>query len=280
MEKKSIKDKLQDAKEVQKYIKPGEVTVFCGDARCTNLNSESVDLVVTSPPYFNIKKYVGGGLSQIGNIADVDVFIKEVGVFINECFRILKPSGKLCINTGNVFLSRRSNNKVHEMIPLVGYYQCLLRESGFNLLNNIIWQKIGNVKRESNGSSGMLGKPYEPNCIIKNEIEYIIVAKKPGSYRKPSEYQRLASMMDKEFFQTCFQQIWQIPGSKCKDHPAVFPVEIPSRLIKMYSFVEDVILDPFAGSGTTGDAAQKIGRNCILIDCSQKYVDLIRKKYE
>lgn len=214
----------------------------------TFIEDETVGLVVTSPPYWNLKEYVSVD-GQLGNIPDYTTFLHELEQIFRECFRILLPGGRLVIVVGDVLLSRKEHGR-HKLIPLHSDIQIQCVHIGFELLSPIIWYKIGNVNYEGGGSGG-LGKPYQPNAIIKNNIEYILMARKPG-YRSPTEEQRLASKIAKENFKCWFQQIWtDISGTSSRNHPAPFPEELAHRLICMFSFVGDTIVDPFVGSGST-----------------------------
>jgi site-specific DNA-methyltransferase (adenine-specific) len=147
----------------------------------------------------------------------------------------------------------------------------LCRKIGFDNLNPIIWHKIANATFEVENGSKFLGKPYEPNAIIKNDMEFILMQRKPGGYRKPTEEQRKLSKIDKKDFDTWFQQIWNIPGASTRSHPAPFPLELATRLIRMFSFHGDTVLDPFCGTGTTMIAALRYGRNSIGIDIEPEY---------
>ncbi|MHA1588214.1 MAG: DNA-methyltransferase, partial [Candidatus Thorarchaeota archaeon] len=148
------------------------------------------------------------------------------------------------------------------------------RHIGFDNLNPIIWHKIANASYEVSNGSKFLGKPYEPNAIIKNDMEFILMQRKPGGYRKPTEEQRRQSMIDKKDFNLWFQQIWNIPGASTKKHPAPFPLELATRLVRMFSFVGDTVLDPFCGSGTTMVAAFKNNRNSIGVEIDPEYCQM------
>jgi len=150
----------------------------------------------------------------------------------------------------------------------------MCRQIGFDNLNPIIWHKISNASYEVPNGSRFLGKPYEPNAIIKNDIEFILMQRKPGGYRKPTDQQRRKSMIDKRDFDRWFQQIWNIPGAKPKKHPAPFPLELASRLVRMFSFYGDTVLDPFCGTGTTMVAALKYQRNSIGVEIDSDYCRL------
>jgi site-specific DNA-methyltransferase (adenine-specific) len=142
---------------------------------------------------------------------------------------------------------------------------------GFDNLNPIIWHKISNATYEVPNGSKFLGKPYEPNAIIKNDIEFILMQRKPGGYRRPSDQQRKQSMIGKKEFDDWFQQIWQITGASTKKHPAPYPLELANRLVRMFSFIGDIVLDPFCGTGTTMIAALRNLRNSIGIEIDPEY---------
>jgi site-specific DNA-methyltransferase (adenine-specific) len=147
----------------------------------------------------------------------------------------------------------------------------MCRRIGFDNLNPIIWHKIANASYEVKNGSKFLGKPYEPNAIIKNDMEFILMQRKPGGYRKPTTKQRDASRIEKGTFDRWFQQIWNITGASTKQHPAPYPLELATRLVRMFSFTEDTVLDPFCGSGTTMVAALRNGRDSIGIEIDPDY---------
>jgi DNA modification methylase len=157
-------------------------------------------------------------------------------------------------------------------VPLHASIQELCRKIGFDNLAPIIWHKIANAIYEVSGGGGFLGKPYEPNSVIKNDIEYILMFRKPGGYRKPTAAKRLLSVISAENYQSWFQQIWAgLTGASTKDHPAPYPVELAERLIRMFSFAGDIVVDPFSGSGTNSIAAARTGRHSIGYEISPKY---------
>ena len=157
------------------------------------------------------------------------------------------------------------------MVPLHADICVTCRRLGFDNLNPIIWHKISNASYEVSNGSKFLGKPYEPNAIIKNDIEYILMQRKPGGYRKPTEEQRKLSMVPKDKFDRWFQQFWNLTGASTKEHPAPFPLELASRLVQMFSFVGDTVVDPFCGTATTMVAALKTGRNSIGVELDTEY---------
>ncbi len=159
----------------------------------------------------------------------------------------------------------------HLVFPLHSDICVMCRHIGFDNLNPIIWHKIANASYEVPNGSKFLAKPYEPNAIIKNDIEFILMQRKPGGYRKPSESQRKSSMISKDEFELWFQQIWNITGASTKNHPAPFPLELALRLVRMFSFTGDMVLDPFCGTGTMMIAALRTGRNSIGIEIDPEY---------
>ena len=162
------------------------------------------------------------------------------------------------------------------VVPLHASIQEHCRVIGFDNLAPILWHKIANAKYEvENGSSGFLGKPYEPNAVVKNDVEYILMQRRYGAYRKPALSTRILSVISAANHQKWFQQIWSdVNGASTKEHPAPFPLELASRLVRMFSFVGDTVLDPFAGSGTTCLAAALSGRNSVGIELDEHYFDL------
>lgn len=247
--------------------------LFHSDARMMEcIPDKSVHLVLTSPPYFNLKEY-RKGKNQLGIIDDYQEFVNELSKVWQECYRVLVPGGRIVCVVGDVCLSRRKYGR-HVVMPLHSDIAVSCRKIGFDNLNPILWHKISNAVFEANTNSSILGKPYEPNAIIKNDIEYILMERKPGGYRKPTAQQRKDSMIDKEDFQRWFSQIWEMPGVSTRNgHPAPFPLELAARLVRMFSFVGDTVLDPFCGSGTTMLAAAKYGRNSIGVETEAYYCE-------
>jgi DNA modification methylase len=241
-----------------------------GDARqMPYIEDESVHLVVTSPPYWTLKRY-NDNEAQLGHITDYEVFLKELTKVWKEVYRILTPGGRLVCVVGDVCLSRRQHGR-HVVVPLHSDICVICRKIGFDNLNPIIWYKIANANYEVNNGTKFLGKPYEPNAIIKNDIEFILMQRKPGGYRQPTEKQRRLSMISKDDYDKWFRQFWNISGASTKQHPAPFPSELAYRLVRMFSFWGDTILDPFCGTGTSMLAAMKCNRNSIGIEIDKEY---------
>lgn len=230
---------------------------------------KSIHLVVTSPPYWTLKRYREHP-AQLGHVEDYEDFVEELSKVWKHCYRILVPGGRLVCVVGDVCLSRRKFGR-HLVTPLHADIAVTCRKIGFDNLNPIIWYKIAKATYEVNNGTKFFGKPYEPNAIIKNDIEFILMQRKPGGYRKPTIEQRRLSKISKKDYSAWFRQIWNIPGASTKNHPAPFPLELANRLVRMFSFTGDTVLDPFCGTGTTMLAAMKANRNSIGIEVDPEY---------
>jgi len=254
---------LTAAIEAQLPQIPTSHALYRRDARAADfLPPNSVHLVVTSPPYWTLKDY-NAGEGQMGEIEDYEQFLSELDRVWRACFEALVPGGRLICVVGDVCLSRRKNKGEHLVMPLHASIQEHCRRLGYNNLAPIIWHKIANAAFEAEGNGGgFLGKPYEPNSVIKNDIEFILMERKPGGYRSPSVATRVLSVIPAERHKVWFQQIWTgVTGASTRQHPAPYPLELAERLVRMFSFVGDTVLDPFMGTGTTSVAAARWGRN-------------------
>jgi modification methylase len=259
---------------------PTTHTLNLGDARDMKaLEPESVHLVMTSPPYWTLKEY-RDSKGQMGHIENYEAFLIELDKVWAHCLRVLVPGGRLVCIVGDVCLSRRKNNGRHTVVPLHASIQEHCRKLGFDNLAPIIWHKIANAAYEvENGGAGFLGKPYEPNSVIKNDIEFILMQRKAGGYRAPDVSTRVLSVISDENHKEWFQQIWTgLTGASTRQHPAPYPLELAERLIRMFSFVGDTVLDPFLGTGTTSVAAATAGRNSIGFEIDEHYFDLALKR--
>jgi modification methylase len=258
---------------------PTSHSIFQDDARIMrNLESQSVHLVLTSPPYWTLKEYRDSE-GQLGHVADYDQFLQELDRVWAQCFDALVPGGRLICVVGDVCLSRRENGGRHTVVPLHSSIQEHCRKLGYDNLAPIIWHKISNAAYEVEGGSTFLGKPYEPNSVIKNDIEFILMQRKPGGYRAPDISTKVLSVISAENHKKWFQQIWTgVTGASTKLHPAPYPVELAERLVRMFSFVGDTVLDPFMGTGTTTVAAAKWGRNSIGFEIDSHYYKLAQKR--
>lgn len=248
-----------------------------GDARDLSfLADESIHLVVTSPPYFNLKQYSPGNPNQLGDVENYECFLTELDKVWSECARVLVPGGRICCVVGAVNVARRNGGR-HYVLPLPSDIQVRARRIGLDNLTPIIWLKVANIRLEASNSSRFLGKPNLPNGVVKNDFETIVMLRKPG-YRKPTSVMERLSRIENDDYFKWFVPIWSdVTGASTRHHPAPYPVEIAYRLVRMFSFVGDVVLDPFVGSGTTIKAAMKAGRNSIGVEVEPAYVEIARR---
>jgi len=262
------------AKNPRERLNDGPTThrVILGDSRrMPELPDESVHLVVTSPPYANLKEYEPGNLDQLGDINDYDKFLDELDKVWGECARVLVPGGRIGCVVGDVNVARTKAGR-HYVLPLAADIRVRARRLGLDHLQGIVWYKVANIKLEASRTSRYLGKPNLPGGIIKNDTEHIIFLRKRG-YRSPSAEMEERSFIPTEQYIKWFRSIWSdIPGASTKVHPAPFPIELASRLIQMFSFVGDTVLDPFCGTGTTVLAAMTSGRSSIGYEVEPRYV--------
>ncbi|MBV5276138.1 MAG: site-specific DNA-methyltransferase [Lamprocystis purpurea] len=251
-----------------------------GDSRTLSfLPDQSIHLIVTSPPYWTLKKYRDHE-HQLGEIEDYETFLRELDKVWSHCFRALVPGGRLVCVVGDVCLSRRKNDGRHTVVPLHASIQEHCRVIGYDNLSPIIWHKIANAVFEATGNGGgFLGKPFEPNAVIKNDIEFILMERKPGGYRKPTVATRVLSVISGENHKQWFQSIWSgLTGASTRNHPAPYPEGLAERLIRMFSFVGDTVLDPFMGTGTTAVAAAKWGRHSIGVEIDPHYFEMAEQR--
>jgi DNA modification methylase len=271
--------------EIDQAVKslPSHHELHLGDARDLSVVTDgSVELVVTSPPYFDIKDYEDGmgDENQLGDIENYELFNQEIDKIWKQCYEKLVPGGRMCVVIGDVLRSRSDYGR-HRVLPLHATIQKHCTDIGFDNLAPIVWYKIGNATLEAGGNARFLGKPYEPGAVIKNDIEYILLFRKPGSYRSPSTAERILSLIEADRHQKMFRQLWDdIKGEPQTDHPAPFPAELAERLIRMFSFVGDTVLDPFAGSGSTAVGASRCGRNSLSVELEEKYFQIAKDRIE
>jgi DNA modification methylase len=259
-------------KSVHKAIReiPTNHKLWLGDARLmSRIPSESVHLIVTSPPYFDLKKYPEHD-GQLGLLHDYDFFLKELDQAWSESFRVLVKGGRLIVVVGDVCRSRREFG-AHMVVPLHASIMEHCRHIGFHNLATMIWHKISNAAFEVENGTSFLGKPYEPNAVIKNDIEFLLMQRKPGAYRRPTDAMRVLSVIPERSHRKWFQQIVTVKGASTRSHPAPYPVDLVEPLVRMFSFVGDTVLDPFSGTATTSLAAMRSGRNSIGIEIEPSY---------
>lgn len=251
-----------------------------GDARDLSwLADESVHLVVTSPPYWTLKKYETRR-GQLGDVEDYEQFLTELDRAWRECVRVLAPGGRICCVVGDVCVPRRRNGR-HYVMPLHADIQVRSRAFGLDSLTPILWHKIANGVTEAEGNgAGFYGKPYQPGAVIKNDVEYILFLRKGGQYRSVQPIQKALSMLTRAEMQGWFRSFWtDIRGASTRDgHPAPYPIALAERLIRMFSFAGDTVLDPFAGTGATAAAAIRAGRHSISNEIEPKYLGLTEKR--
>jgi modification methylase len=252
-----------------------------GDARDLSwILDASVHLVVTSPPYWTLKEYAPGNEDQMGHFENYEHFLAELDKVWRECRRVLVGGGRVCCVVGDVCIPRKKGGK-HYLVPLHSDIQVRARKVGLDCLQPILWNKIANGATEAAGNgAGFYGKPYQPGGIIKNDIEYILFLRKGGEYRSVPALQKALSMLTREEMKTWQRSIWtDLRGASTREgHPAPYPVELAERLIKLFSFAGDTILDPFAGTGSTSQAAIMSGRNSIANDIEPAYVEIARQQ--
>jgi site-specific DNA-methyltransferase (adenine-specific) len=253
-----------------------------GDARDLSFQpSESVHLIVTSPPYWNLKKYPGAS-GQLGAFESYESFLGELDKVWAECGRVLVPGGRICCVVGDVCIPRRRFGR-HLVMPLHADIQVRAREIGLDVLTPIIWHKVANGVTEAEGNgAGFYGKPYQPGSIVKNDVEYILFLRKGGEYRRTTPLQKALSMLTRQEMQKGLRSIWtDIRGASTRNgHPAPYPPALAERLIKLFSFAGDVILDPFGGTGSTAIAAVSCGRSSITVEIEPEYVALAQRNVE
>jgi site-specific DNA-methyltransferase (adenine-specific) len=250
--------------------------IWLGDAR--NLNTvpdESVHLIVTSPPYWTLKEYAGSK-GQLGDIEDYEDFLDELDKAWAECKRVLVPGGRICCVVGDVCVPRKRHGR-HFVVPLHADIQVRARSVELDVLTPIFWHKIANGVTEAEGNgAGFYGKPYQPNAVVKNDIEYILFMRKGGEYRKVRPLQKALSMLTKTEMQSWWRSIWtDVKGASTRSgHPAPYPSKLAERLIRMFSFAGDTVLDPFGGTGSTAIGAIAAGRNSLTCDIEPSYIAL------
>src|SRR6266404_6900580 len=217
-----------------------------GDARDLSwLPDSSVHLIVTSPPYWTLKQYAKDNVSQLGDIADYEEFLAELDKVWLECKRVLVGGGRICCIVGDVCIPRKRFGK-HYVMPLHADIQVRARKLGLDCLTPILWHKIANGVTETEGNgAGFYGKPYQPGAIVKNDMEYILSLRKGGEYRSVPTLQKALSMLTREEMKTWQRSIWtDLRGASTRDgHPAPYPVELAERLIRLFSFAGDTVLD-------------------------------------
>jgi DNA modification methylase len=249
--------------------------IYLGDSRVmTEIEDASIDLVVTSPPYWHIKDY--GLAGQIGYGQSLHQYLIDLFHTWSECFRILREGHRLCINIGDQF-ARSVIYGRYKVIPLHAEFIAQCEKIGFDFMGSVIWQK--KTTMNTTGGANVMGSyPYPPNGIIEIDYEFIHIFKKPGEVKKVSRETKEASIMSKEEWKQYFSGHWYFGGARQLGHEAMFPEELPRRLIRMFTFRGDTVLDPFLGSGTTLKVALEQGRNALGYEINADFLETMRQK--
>ena len=248
--------------------------IFADSRSMMELDDQSIDLVVTSPPYWHIKDY--GVPGQIGYGQSLHEYLIDLYRTWSECFRVLRDGSRLCINIGDQF-ARSSIYGRYKVIPLHAEFISQCELIGFDFLGAVIWQKKTTMN-PSGGANVMGSYPYPPNGLVEIDYEFILIFKKPGKGRAVAREIKEASKLTKEEWKEYFSGHWRFGGAKQVGHEAMFPEELPRRLIRMFTFVGDTVLDPFLGSGTTVKAALELGRNSVGYEINESFLPLIEEK--
>jgi modification methylase len=238
------------------------------------LPDNSIHLVITSPPYWQLKDY--GSDNQIGFHDTYENYINNLNLVWKECYRTLYNGCRLCVNIGDQF-ARSVYYGRYKVIPIREEIIKFCENIGFDYMGAIIWQKV-TTSNTTGGGVQMGSYPYPRNGILKLDYEFILIFKKLGEAPKPTKEEKELSKMTAEEWNTFFAGHWNFAGARQDNHIAMFPEELPKRLIKMFSFIGDTILDPFAGSGTTNLAAKNLGRNSVGYEINEEFIPVIKQK--
>lgn len=252
--------------------------ILKGDSRnrLSSLDPESIGFAVTSPPYWQIKDY--GIPNQIGAEQSYDDYLADLGRVWEQCHRVLKPGCRLAINIGDQYL-RASEYGRYRVQPIPADTIDICRNIGFDFMGNIIWRKVSTT--ETTGGGVWMGSHYYPkDGHVTYEHEYILLFRKRGDWPSPSDEAKEKSRLTKEQRSRWFRGYWELSPVRQQSHVAMFPVELPGRLIRMYSFWGETVLDPFMGSGTTALAARKYGRNSVGVELNPDFLEAMKEKLD
>ena len=249
--------------------------IINGDSRqMIELKDRSIHLIITSPPYWQLKDY--GTENQIGFNDSYESYINNLNLVWSECFRVLHDGCRLCINIGDQF-ARSVYYGRYKVIPIHSEIIKFCETVGFDFMGQIIWQKTTTMN--TTGGGVVMGSfPYPRNGIVKLDFEYILLFKKQGNAPKPTPEQKDNSSITNDEWNTYFNGHWYFNGAKQDKHLAMFPEELPHRLIKMFSFPNETVLDPFLGSGTTSLAAKNLNRNSVGYEINSEFIPVIKGK--
>ena len=249
--------------------------IIFGDSRSmSSIKDKSVQLIITSPPYWQLKDY--GTIDQIGFNDSYEEYINNLNLVWKECNRVLADGCRLCINIGDQF-ARSVYYGRYKVIPIRTEIIRFCESLGMDYMGAIIWQKTTTMN--TSGGGAIMGSfPYPRNGILKMDYEFILLFKKLGNAPKPTPIQKENSKITKEEWKQYFSSHWNFNGAKQIEHIAMFPEELPKRLIKMFSFVGETVLDPFVGSGTTSLASMNLDRNSIGYEINSEFLPIIQEK--
>ncbi len=249
--------------------------IIIGDSRhMDEIEDKSVHLIITSPPYWQLKDY--GSKEQIGFNDSYQDYIDNLNKVWQECYRVLHPSCRLCVNIGDQF-ARAIFYGRYKVIPIRTEIIKYCESIGFDYMGAIIWQKVTTCQT-TGGATVMGSYPYPRGGIIKIDYEFILTFKKLGKAPPVSKEAKEKSKLTNEEWNKYFNGHWDFPGEKQNGHIAMFPLELPRRLIRMFSFYGDTVLDPFLGSGTTSKASLDLGRNSIGYEINKEFLNTIKSK--
>lgn len=249
--------------------------IIIGDSRrMIELENEEIDLIVTSPPYWHIKDY--GISGQIGYGQTLHAYLIDLYRVFSECYRVLRKGGRLCVNIGDQFARSIIYGK-YKVIPIHAEIIAQCEDIGFDFMGSIIWQK--KTTMNTTGGANVMGSfPYPPNGIVEIDYEFIHIFKKQGAIKRVSKEIKELSKLSKDEWKEYFSGHWTFSGAKQIGHEAMFPDELPRRLIKMFSYVGDTVLDPFLGSGTTIKVALQLKRNAVGYEINENFLEIIKEK--
>jgi len=250
--------------------------IIIGDSRnMAEVKKESVHLIITSPPYWQLKDY--GNSNQIGFNDSYEDYINNLNKVWSECYRVLYPGCRLCVNIGDQF-ARAITYGRYKVIPIREEIIRFCESTGFDYMGAIIWQKKTTMNT-TGGASVMGSFPYPRNGLIEIDYEFILLFKKLGQPpNQVNEKIKEESKLSNEEWRKYFTGHWNFAGCKQDKHIAMFPDELPRRLIRMFSFVGETVLDPFLGSGTTIRVARKLKRNSIGYEINKDFLPVIEDK--
>ncbi len=253
----------------------GVQRLIIGDARgLLEVEDASVQLVVTSPPYWQLKDY--GRQGQIGFNQDLEAYHHALAEVWRTCWRVLHEGCRMCINIGDQFARKEVYGR-YKVVPLHADIIGRAERIGFDFMGSVIWQKL--TTTNSSGGGALMGSyPFPRNGVVKLDYEHVLLFKKPGTGPKPAPDAKEASRIALEEWKAWFDGHWRFPGTRTHGHLAPFPVELPRRLIRMFTFAEERVLDPFVGSGTTLLAAHELGRAGIGVDLDASVEPIIRER--